>query len=104
MQAQFREMPEADRRRHQQELGLVVITRRPEQPPTEKKKKMHDQTQTRGIPGSKAQQALERMTEPPTFKEVAKHELRRAAVYVPILFSTGIGLAWTCKKLFFKVV
>ncbi len=104
MQAQFREMPEADRRRHQNELGLVIITRHTEQPPQpEKKKKMHEQTQTRGIPGSRAQQALDRMTEPPTFQEVARHELKRAAVYVPILFSAGIGLAWTCKKLIFKV-
>lgn len=104
MQTSFREMPEADRRRHQNELGLVIITKRTEQPPQpEKKKKMHEQSQMRGTPGSKAQQALERMSEPPTFKEVATHELRRAAVYVPILFSTGIGLAWTCKKLLFKV-
>lgn len=57
---------------------------------------------TRGTPGSQAQRALERMAEPPTLKEVARHELQRAAVYVPILFSAGIGLAWTCRRLFFK--
>lgn len=105
MQTSISEMPEADRRRHQQDIGLVIVSRRPEPQTqqTEKRKRMHEpQHQTRGVPGSKAQAALERMTENPTFKEVARHELQRAAVYVPILFSAGIGLAWTCKKLIFK--
>ena len=107
MQTQFREMPEADRRRHQEELGLVIITRRPEPPPPEKRKRMHEpQTQNRTNSGSQAQTTIDKMaramTEPPTFKAVAMHELQRAAVYVPILFSTGVGLVWTCRKLFFK--
>jgi hypothetical protein len=99
------QMPEEERRRHQAEIGLVIVTRRDPQPPTEKKKKM-EQSQRQSVHGntSRAQQALEHLSEPLTFKEVAMHELKRAAVYVPILFSAGVGLAWTCKKLIFKVV
>lgn len=99
------QIPEEERRRHQAEIGLVIVTRRDHQPQTEKKKKM-DQPQRQSAHGntSRAQQALERMSEPPTFKDVAMHELKRAAVYVPILFSAGVGLVWTCKKLIFKVV
>lgn len=105
MQVQARDLPEEERRQHQAELGLVIVTRRPDPPPTEKRRKM-DQPRTQSSHGnpSRAQQALDRMSEMPSFKEIAKHELQRAAVYVPILFSAGIGLAWTCKKLFFKVV
>ncbi len=110
MSASYREMPEAERRRHQTELGLVIVSRRAEpQTQPEKKKRMdqtHDQTQ-RGN-GTQAHQTLDKISralnEPPTFKDVATHELKRAAVYVPILFSAGVGLAWTCKRLFLKGV
>lgn len=107
MMANVREMPESERRLHQQELGLVVVTRRsdpPQQP--EKRTRMNEDTRTHtprtGV--SRAQQTLERMTEPPTFKEVAIHELRRAAVYMPMLLSAGVGLIWANKRLFLKVV
>ena len=109
MLSSFRDMPEADRRRHQNELGLVIVTRRTDPSTQPEKKKRMDQTQsqTRGNHGSPAQQAVDRIaraiSEPPTFKDVAQHELKRAAVYVPLLFSAGIGLAWTCKRFFLKV-
>lgn len=98
-----RQMPEEERRRHQAEIGLVIVTRREPQPTAEKRNMEQSQRQSAHGNTSRAQQALERMSEPPTFKEVAMHELKRAAVYVPILFSAGVGLAWTCKKLVFRV-
>ncbi len=97
MHTPIRELPEEDRRRHQAELGLVIITRRPAPPPTENRRKMEERTQGRGNQ-SRAAQALERMTEPPTFKEVATHELKRAAVWMPMLISAGVGLLWVNKR------
>lgn len=58
---------------------------------------MEERTQGRGNQ-SRAAQALERMTEPPTFKEVATHELKRAAVWMPMLISAGVGLLWVNKR------
>lgn len=101
-----REMPEPERRRHQQNLGLVVVTRRSDPPQTEKRKRMDEtttRTQTPRTGMSRAAQTLERMTEAPTFKEVALHELKRASVYVPMLFSAGVGLLWLNKRFFLKV-
>jgi len=101
-----REMAEPERRRHQQNLGLVIVTRRSDPPLTEKRKRMDEtarpQTPRAGM--SRAAQTLERMTETPTFKEVALHELQRASVYVPMLFSAGIGLLWLNKRFFLKVI
>lgn len=100
-----REMPEAQRRQYQENLGLVIVARRSDPPPPEKKKRNMDQQRStsHGNP-SKAQQALERMTEPPTFKQVVLHELQRAAVYMPLLISAGAGLLWVNKRLLMKVV
>lgn len=103
MMAPVREMPEPERRRHQQELGLVVVTRRSDPPQQPEKRTRMDETprtQSHRAGTSRAQQTLERMTEPPTFKEVAIHELQRAAVYVPMLLSAGVGLIWASKRLF----
>lgn len=44
------------------------------------------------------------LREPPTFKEVAKHELQRAAVWAPMLLATGVALLWTQKKFFISLV
>lgn len=101
-----RELPEADRRLRQEDLGLVVITRRSDPPQTEKRtKKVHESQQTNRTTNqtTRAAMALERMTEPPTFKEVAIHELKRAAVWMPMLLSAGVGLVWANKRLFLKV-
>lgn len=98
MQTPIRELPEEARRQHQAELGLVIITRRPAPPPTENRKKMDERTQSPRGNQSRAAQALERMTEPPTFKEVAAHELKRAAVWMPLLISAGVGLLWVNKR------
>lgn len=107
MMANVRDMPEPERRRHQQDLGLVVVTRRADPPKqTEKRTRMDENTRTQSSrPGiSRAQQTLERMTEIPTFKETALHELHRAAVYVPMLLSAGVGLLWVNKRFFVKVL
>lgn len=110
MMAPVREMPEPERRRHQQDLGLVVVTRRTDPPQQPEKRTRMDEstTRTQGSRGSQAQQTLDRLATalemPPTFKEVAMHELKRAAVYVPMLLSAGVGLLWANKRFFAKVI
>lgn len=106
MQTSVREMPELERRRHQEELGLVIVTRRTEPPQPEKRKRMDETTRTqatRGTGVSRAQQTIERMLDMPTYKEVAMHELQRATVYVPLLFSAGVGLLYLSRRVFLPV-
>lgn len=94
-----------DRRRLlQQEAGLVVIQRKP--PTTERNRNTMDlnQTATPGARPSRAQATLERLTEPPSFTEVAAHELKRAAVWMPMLFSAGATLLWMNKRFFLPKV
>lgn len=101
-----REMLEPERRRHQQSLGLVVVTRRSDPPPTEKRKRMDEtvRPQNPRAGSSRAQQALEHLMETPTFKDVAIHEIQRAAVYMPLLITAGFGLLWANKRFFLKAI
>lgn len=51
---------------------------------------------------SPAQSALNRMaqamTQPPTWRQVAVHELKRALVYVPILMMSAYATVWMNRK------
>jgi hypothetical protein len=102
MEPNVKEMPEGQRRRIQEEAGLT-IQRRPAPPPNNNRNRTMQEngnTNQRHHRDSRARDTLERLTEPPSFTEVAKHELKRAAVWIPMLLTTGIGLL-ALKKRFF---
>lgn len=86
------------RRRAQLEAGLLIQEVRVE---------MDHQVQNRNPQNrphreSRAHQTLERLTAPPTFAEVAMHELKKAAVWVPIGMSCAFTLMWANKKFFIR--
>lgn len=49
--------------------------------------------------GSRAEYILERLSEPVTYREIAKKELQRATVWVPMLLASGASLLWLNKKI-----
>lgn len=51
---------------------------------------------------SRAERTLEHLMTPPTYKEVAIQELKRASVYVPMIFMAAVGALWVNKKLIVK--
>lgn len=101
---QIKALPTKRRRELQEAAGFVIIHRRPEK--SEKSERNHDmntnttQNDTNTTRPSRAQATLERLTEPPTFKEVAVHELKRAAVWVPMCLSVGIAMLWAERRFF----
>ncbi len=105
-------MTATERRNRQEDLGLFVIaTRRQEPPQPEKRNRMSEvaqqQTPTKNRPPqarSMAQQTLEQMLAEPSFKSVATHELKRAAVYVPIVVALTAGMLWAQKRFILSAV
>lgn len=97
--------PEHVRRQRQRAIGLDIT-----QPTTERRTDVMQETtvqpqqQPRRHPNqhSRAQQVLEHLTVPPSYKEVALHELKRASVYVPMVFTAVFGALWVNKKLIAK--
>lgn len=87
------------RRELQRTIGLVIET----QPqPTETRRQSMDTT-TNVQPSrrpSRAQQVVDHLSEPPTFKEVAVHELKRAVVWTPLILTTGVALLWANRRFF----
>jgi hypothetical protein len=98
-----------ERRRQQREVGLVLQealtpTSREEVP------SMHTNTTPRtpakhGAPTTDpAIAAVENIARSlemtPTFREIALHELKRAAVYVPLLLGSGLTLLWARRRFF----
>jgi hypothetical protein len=102
-------MPTAERRRHQHEIGLVLQEALP-QPRHEEVPTMQTNTTPRtpakhGAPTTDpAIAAVENIARSlemtPTFKEIALHELKRAAVYVPLLLGSGLTLLWARRRFF----
>jgi hypothetical protein len=99
-------LAEEPRRVLQQEAGFTVVKRRPAPANESKKRNMEQSTQThqQRNRGSQAQQSIDKLNEvlgePPTFGQVAVHELKRAAVWVPMLFTTGAALLLVNKRFF----
>lgn len=90
-------MPTERRRALQRDAGLTVLS--PTLPPP-RRGTMHEQTENRAHRGtSREQLILERLSSPPTFKEVVVHELKRAAIWAPVAFTTIIGAFWLQKKI-----
>lgn len=102
-------MPVDERRRHQQAVGLHLVEALP-QPRYEEVPSMQANTNPRtparhGAPTTDpAIAAVENIARSlemtPTFKEIALHELKRAAVYVPLLLGSGFTLLWARKRYF----
>lgn len=102
-------MPADERRRHQQAVGLSLQEALP-QPRHEEVPVMQANTTTRtpgkhGTPTTDpAVAAVENIARSlemtPTFKEIALHELKRAAVYVPLLLGSGLTLLWARRRFF----
>lgn len=88
-----------DRRQLQRTIGLVVETK--PQPTETRRHSMDTQpnTQTARKP-SRAQQVVDHLSAPPTFKELATHELKRAVVWTPILLTTGVAILWANRRFF----
>ncbi len=90
-------LPVEERRNRQQQVGLVT------QVPQRREPTMNNNQETQphhARNASRAQRTLENMSKPLTFAEVAQEELKRAAVIVPMLLSTGVTLLWINKKFF----
>lgn len=62
------------------------------------------QSSTNSSRPTRAEQALRHLTTAPTFKEVALHEAKRAAIWAPILAGTLLSTLWASKRLIFKAV
>lgn len=99
-------MPTDMRRMRQQELGLVIQEAPPQ---SQEATNMHRNTTTRTSinsttsldPAVAAVESMARSLEmTPTFKEIVVHELKRAAVYMPLLLSAGFSLLWARKRFF----
>lgn len=100
MRPDVRHMPEDVRRAHQAAIGLSFQTQQVTQ---EKSTNTMDQAQTtKSSAASRAERVLEHLSQNPSFKEVAMHELKRAAVYVPLIATTAVGVLWMNKRLFLK--
>ena len=102
----IKNLSEERRRSLQQGVGLTVVKTKQE------RNRRMDTNQTpaatnRATP-SRAQQTLEhlasRLDAPPTFKDVALHELKRAAVWVPIIVSCAVSVAWGQRRYFLKAM
>lgn len=88
------------RRARQEDLGLFLFTEPVTQP--EKKDDIMQETTTNTGKPSRAETVLRHLQTPPTFKEVAVHELKKAAIWAPILLSTLAGAIWMNKRLVLK--
>lgn len=94
---------ESLRRAHQATFGLFIQTD-PLKQGTQETMEQTNQSSPNARRESRAEQTLRHLTMPPTFKEVAIHEAKKAAVWAPILASTLFGTLWASKRLIFKAV
>ncbi len=105
-------MTATERRNRQEDLGLfVTATRRQEPPQPEKRNRMSEAATQQNLPKNRqpparsmAQQTLEHMLTEPSFKSVAMHELKRAAVYVPVIVALTAGMVWAQKRFILSAV
>jgi hypothetical protein len=95
------ELDEVARRTRQAAIGLFIepesTTNNPKDTDT-----MQENTATHSNRTSRATQVLEHLSKPPTFKEVAVYEAKKAAVWAPILATTLLGAFWVNKRFILK--
>ena len=95
-----RDLDEAARRTRQENIGLFIEPKSNANNP-----KDTDIMQENTAPnhrGSRASQVLEHLSKPPTFKEVAVYEAKKAAIWAPILATTLVGALWVNKRFILK--
>ncbi len=96
-------LDEATRRQRQEAIGIFI---EPEMTLTTHTKKddimQENSTTSTSNRQSRAAQTLAHLSAPPTFKEVAVYEAKKAAVWVPMLFSTLLGALWVNKRFILK--
>jgi len=97
-----RDLDEATRRARQEAIGLFVELK----PATNSKQDdtMQENQVTPTNKTTRAAQVLEHLSKPPTFKEVAIYEAKKAAVWAPVLASTLLGVFWVNKRYILKAV
>ncbi len=95
-------LDEPARRRRQTAIGLVIQAQTNNTTPHEQNDTMQENTTTHTSKPSRAEQALRHLTTTPTFKEVAIYELKKAAVWAPIMATTLVGAFWVNKRFFIK--
>jgi hypothetical protein len=95
-----RELDEQSRRARQATLGLFV------EPKTvtnnQQDNIMQEASVTPSNKTSRAAAVLEHLSKPPTFREVAIYEAKKAAVWAPVLASTLLGVFWVNKRYILK--
>lgn len=95
-----RDLDETARRTRQENVGLFI---EPNSPVTKQKDTdIMQETTTASNRSSRATQVLEHLSKPPTFKEVAIYEAKKAAIWAPILATTLLGALWVNKRFILK--
>lgn len=98
-----RELDEATRRARQEAIGLFIEPK-PATISNQDNDIMQESHVTPTNKASRAAQVLEHLSKPPTFKEVAIYEAKKAAVWAPVLASTLLGVFWVNKRYILKAV
>lgn len=93
----------AARRARQQALGLFIQSEVPHTQPTENRDDVM-QTAENSENTTRAKMVVDHLSAPPSFKEVAAHELKKAAIWAPILLTTLASAIWMNKRLVLKAV
>lgn len=97
--------PVEERRAFQFEVGLEVLPRlQPVETESMSENSTTKATQARTAPRRNEQQDVirvvrEMVMDDMGFKAIAIRELKRAAIWVPILLTTGLGTLWASKRL-----
>jgi hypothetical protein len=96
-------LPEAERREKQQEAGLEFLPRL-EMVVSESvnNKAENSNRNAQESERNRARQVLHRLSREESFWGIAMHELKRAAVTVPIFATAALGVLWVNKRFILK--
>lgn len=102
MKQPVQHLDEATRRRRQANIGLVIQPQTSNPTTYEKNDIMQENTAKNTSRPNRAEEVLRHLATAPTFKEVAIYELKKAAVWAPIMATTLVGALWVNKRFIFK--
>jgi hypothetical protein len=97
-----RTLDEATRRQRQEAIGLFIQPEMTLATHTKQDDIMQENSVSNISNKSRAAKTLEHLSQPPTFREVAIHEAKKAAFWVPVLATTLLGTLWVNKRFILK--
>lgn len=95
-------LDEATRRQRQEAIGLFTQPEMTLTTHTQKADTMQENSTPSISNKSRAAKTLEHLSQPPTFREVAIYEMKKAAVWAPLLATTLLGTLWVNKRFILK--